>query len=98
MCLVLFWFYRQTKTIVSRNFSTFLGSIGRQRFVCFFLYRKSMKIIQNTLKIEKFSDVPKIFRVGPKKNVGSVEFPETSHFFFCLIPELYIWLPDMGEL
>ena len=36
-----------------------------------------MKIIQiYTLKIEKFSDVPKIFRVDPKK-VGSVGFPET---------------------
>ena len=41
-----------------------------------------MKIIQNTLKTEeKFSDVPKKFRVGPKK-VGSVGFPETRHFFF----------------
>ena len=43
-----------------------------------------MKIIQNTLKIEeKFSDVPKKFRVGPK-NVGSIGFPETRHFFFAL--------------
>ena len=43
-----------------------------------------MKIVQNTLKIEeKFSDVPKKFRVGPKK-VGSVGFPETRHFFFIL--------------
>ena len=41
-----------------------------------------MKIVQNTLKTEeKFSDVPKKFRVGPKK-VGSVGFPETRHFFF----------------
>ena len=40
-----------------------------------------MKIVQNTLKIEgKFSDVPKKFRVGPKK-VGSVGFPEMRHFF-----------------
>ena len=42
---------------------------------------KSMKIIQNTLKIEeKFSDVPKKFRVGPEK-VGSVGFPEMRNFF-----------------
>ena len=35
----------------------FLGTVGRQKI---FFYRKSMKIIQNTLKIEgKFSDVPK---------------------------------------
>ena len=41
-----------------------------------------MKIVQNTLKIEeKFSDVPKKFRVGPNK-VGSVGFPETDFFFF----------------
>ena len=41
-----------------------------------------MKIVQNTLKTEeKISDVPKKFRVGPKK-VGSVGFPETRHFFF----------------
>ena len=46
-----------------------------------------MKIIQNTLKIEeKFSDIPKIFRVGPKK-VGSVGFPETRHFYF--LPNIY---------
>ena len=45
-----------------------------------------MKIIQNTLKIvEKFSDVPKKCRVGPKK-VGSVGFPETRHFFFFFWP------------
>ena len=43
-----------------------------------------MKIVQNTLKIEeKFSDVQKNFRVGPKK-VGSVGFPETRLFFFGL--------------
>ena len=29
---------------------------------------------------EKFSDVPKVLRVGPKK-VGSVGLPETGHFF-----------------
>ena len=41
-----------------------------------------MKIIQNTLKIEeKFSDVPKDFRVD-SKNVGSVGFQEPRHFFF----------------
>ena len=45
-----------------------------------------MKIVQNTLKIEeKFSDVRKKFRVGPKK-VGSVGFPETRHFFFFFLP------------
>ena len=44
-----------------------------------------MKIIHNTLKIEeKFSDVPKVFRVGPKK-VGSVGFPETREIFGGLI-------------
>ena len=43
-----------------------------------------MKIVQNNLKTEeKFSDVPKKFRVGPKK-VGSVGFPEARHFFFGL--------------
>ena len=40
-----------------------------------------MKIIQNTLKIEKFSDDPKFFREGPQK-VGLVGFPETIQFFF----------------
>ena len=45
-----------------------------------------MKIIQNTLKMEeKFSDVPKTYRVGPKK-VGLVGFLETSHFFFFFLP------------
>ena len=39
-----------------------------------------MKIIQNMLKIEeKFSDISKKFKVGPKKE-GSVGFPETRHF------------------
>ena len=65
----------------------FLGSVGRQIFFFAynFLYRKSFKIIKNTLKIEeKFSDVPKIFGAGHKK-VGSVGFQETRHFFyFCL--------------
>ena len=52
-------------------------------FFCFvFLYRKSIKIIKNTLKIEeKFSDVPMKFRVGPKK-AGSVGFPEARYFLF----------------
>ena len=46
-----------------------------------------MKIIQNTLKIQKkISNVSKKFGVGPKK-VGSVGFPETRHFFFFW-PEL----------
>ena len=46
-----------------------------------FLYRKSMRIIQNTLKIEeKFSDIPNKFRVGPEK-VGSEGFPETRQSF-----------------
>ena len=41
-----------------------------------------MKIIQNTLKIQKkISNVSKKFWVGPKK-VESVGFPETRHFFF----------------
>ena len=43
-----------------------------------------MKIIKNTLKIQKkISNVSKNFWVGPK-NVGSVGFPETRHFFFGL--------------
>ena len=43
-----------------------------------------MKTVQNTLKtVEKFSDVPKKFRVGPQK-VESVGFPEMRHFFFFL--------------
>ena len=44
-----------------------------------------MKIIQNTLKIEKkISDVSKKFRVGPKKE-GMVGFPEIIHFFALCI-------------
>ena len=40
-----------------------------------------MKIIQNTLKIQKkISYVSKKIWVGPKK-VGSVGFSETRHFF-----------------
>ena len=48
----------------------FLGSVGRQiiLFKEYFLHWKSMKIIQNTLKIqEKISNVSKKFGVGPKK-------------------------------
>ena len=38
-----------------------------------------MEIIYNILTIEnKFSDVPKKFRVGPQK-VGLVGFPDTRH-------------------
>ena len=37
-----------------------------------------MKIIKNTLQIEKFSDVPQKIIVGPQK-VGLVGFPETRH-------------------
>ena len=45
-----------------------------------FLHWKSMKIIQNTLKLQKkISNVSKKIWVGPKK-VGSVGFPETRHF------------------
>ena len=44
-----------------------------------------MKIIQNTLKIQKnIQNVSKKFRVGPKK-VGSVGFPKTRHFFFLAL-------------
>ena len=50
-----------------------------------------MKSVHNTLKIEeKFSDVSKKFRVGPKK-VGSVGFPETGHFFFFGLSDLTAW-------
>ena len=50
-----------------------------------FLHGKNMKIIQNTLKIEKkISDVSKKFRVGPKKE-GMVGFPEIIHFFALCI-------------
>ena len=43
-----------------------------------------MKIIQNTLKIQKkISNVSKYFWVGPKK-VESVGFPETRDFLFGL--------------
>ena len=39
-----------------------------------------MKIIQNTLKVQKkISNVSKKIGVGPKL-VGSVGFPETRHF------------------
>ena len=52
-----------------------------------------MKIIQNTLKIQKrISNVSKQFWVGPKR-VGSVGFPETRHFWGGglrrSIPEVY---------
>ena len=41
-----------------------------------------MKIIQNTLRLQKKNlKFLKNFRVGPKK-VGSVGFPETRYFFF----------------
>ena len=55
-----------------------------------------MKIIQSTLQIkEKFSAVPKPFREGPKK-VGSVGFPETTHFFWPLSKYLsdqrFLWV------
>ena len=62
----------------------FLASVGREFFFFWknFYLRKSMKIVQNTLKIEeKFSDIPKCFRVGSKK-IGSVGSLETIHFFF----------------
>ena len=53
-------------------------------FLKIFYIGKSIKIIQNTLKIEEnFSDVPKQFGVGPKK-LESVGFLETRHFFFFL--------------
>ena len=43
-----------------------------------------MKIFRNTLTTEeKFSAVPKKFRLGPRK-VGSVGFSETRPFFFFL--------------
>ena len=53
-------------------------------FFFFFYIGKSMKIVQNTLKLEeKFSDVPKKFRVAPpqKSRVGRVFGNET--FFFA---------------
>ena len=44
-----------------------------------------MKIIQNTLKLQKkISNVSKIFWVGPKK-AGSVGFPETRYIFFLAL-------------
>ena len=44
-----------------------------------------MKIIQNTLKIQKkISNVSKKIWVGPNK-VGSVGVPDMRHFFFCLM-------------
>ena len=56
-----------------------------------------MKIIQNTLKLEeKFSDIPKKFRVGPKK-VGLVGFPETRRSFF--LPNLALtYISDMMQI
>ena len=47
----------------------------------FFIYRKSMKIIQSTLKTEeKISYVPKKFRVGPPKSrVGRVSGLKLLH-------------------
>ena len=63
----------------------FLGSVGMELFFFFrkiFYIGNSMKIVQNTPKIEeKCSDVPKQFRVGPKK-VGPLGFPENEIFFF----------------
>ena len=50
-----------------------------------------MKIIQNTLKKQKFLRCPKKFRVGSKK-VGSVGFPEMRHFFFfCAYARIFVW-------
>ena len=45
-----------------------------------------MKVVQSTIIIEeKFSDISKTFRVGPKK-VGSVGFRKRDiYFFFGLI-------------
>ena len=83
MCLVLSG-QKQNKSLVSGN--VFLGLVDREFwfFWKFFYIGKSTKIIQNNLKIEeKFSDVQKKFRVGPK-NVGSVGFLETRLFFFFL--------------
>ena len=59
-----FWFVwiKKHKSVVFGNVSIFLGSVDRRIFSFWklFFYRKSMKIIQNTLKMEeKFSDVPK---------------------------------------
>ena len=55
--------------------------VGRLAKEILFLYKKSIKIIKNTLKIEeKFSDVQKTFRVVPKKEV-LVGFPETRQCF-----------------
>ena len=63
----------------------FFGLVGREFFWKIFYIGKSMKFVQNTLKIdEKLSGVSKQFRVGPK-NVGSVGFPETRHTF-CFGP------------
>ena len=70
----------------------FLGSVGREFF--FFLFWKFFYIEKHeiTLKIEeKFSDVPKKFRVGPKE-VGSVRFLETRLFFFALFYSLNSFL------
>ena len=51
-----------------------------------------MKIIQNTLKIEKkISNVSKKIWVGPQK-VGSVGFPETRHFFFLALKDTVMTL------
>ena len=78
---------KENKCLVSGNTSIFfrVGRLAILFFFIVFLHRKSMKIIQNTLKIEeKFSDVPIFFRVGPKK-VGSVGFPETRIFFFLAL-------------
>ena len=64
-----------------KRLNIFLELVGRQLFF-FFFYRKGMRIIQYTLKIEKkVSALPNKVRVGPKK-VRSVGFPETRQFLF----------------
>ena len=74
--------------LVSGNVPIFLGQAKKDIWNTFFSYRKSIKIISNTLKIEeKFSDVSKQFVVDSKKNWGGrVSGNET--FFFAFLTKL----------
>ena len=78
----MFEFYIRAK-LINVLFPEMPRSVDSQTAFFFWnkiLYRKNIKIIKNTLKIEEqFSDVPKQFGVGPKK-VELVGFPETRHF------------------
>ena len=75
---------KKINVLFPETFQYFLGLVGRHFFFSdfFFLYGEKYENHSKYPKIEeKFSDVPKAFRVGPQK-VESVGFRETRHFVF----------------